>query len=109
MKRKVDRKTRVRARLRGKADKPRLSVFISNRHIYAQIIDDRKGETLVAARDKEVDAGKTIEVAQKVGELIAKKAKEKRIKKVVFDRGGHKYHGRVKTLAEAARKEGLEF
>lgn len=89
--------------------RPRLSVFVSNKHVYAQIIDDQKGRTLVSARDEEAGGGKTIEIAEKVGELIGKRAKEKKIKKVVFDRGGYRYHGRVKAIAEAARKEGLEF
>lgn len=106
---KVTRKTRTRKKVRAKSTRPRLSVFISNKHIYAQIINDEKGETLVAARDAEVGNGKTVGIAKKVGELLGKKAKEKKIREVVFDRGGYKYHGRVKTLADAARKQGLEF
>lgn len=106
---KGNRKIRVRARLRATSERPRLSVFISNKHIWAQIIDDAKGKTLVSVSDGEVGNGKSVEVAQKVGSLIGKKAKEKKIRKVIFDRGGYKYHGRVKALAEAAREEGLEF
>lgn len=105
----LNRKTRVRRRLRGRGHRPRLSVFISNKHIYAQIIDDQKGRTLFAAVDSEVGGGKGVAVAEKVGELLAKKAKEAKIKKVLFDRGGKKYHGRVKALAEGARTAGLEF
>lgn len=87
----------------------RLSVFVSNRHIWAQIIDDQKGHTLASASDLEVGGGKTVDVAVKIGELIAKKAKEAKIKKIVFDRGAKKYHGRIKALADAARKGGLVF
>jgi large subunit ribosomal protein L18 len=89
--------------------RPRLTVFISNKHIWAQIIDDQKGHTLVSANDKEVGGGKTVDVAYKVGALLAKKAVAKKITKVVFDRGRYKYHGRVRSLADAARKGGLIF
>ena len=109
------RHKRVRKKIFGTPERPRLCVFRSLRHIYAQIIDDTVGRTLVAAstlspelRGK-LKTGGNIEAARYVGELIAKKALEKGIKKVVFDRGGYKYHGRVKALAEAARKGGLEF
>lgn len=88
----------------------RLSVFRSAKHIYAQIIDDQKGETLVAASDLSLELrGKKMEVAEKVGEALAKKAQKIGIKKVAFDRGRYKYHGRVKALAEGARKGGLNF
>ncbi len=113
-KRKI-RHHRVRATIKGNKEKPRLSVYRSLKHIYVQIIDDEKGETLVAASDFEIKNKKDDkkitkqEIAQQVGELLAKKAKEKGIKKVVFDRGGFKYHGRIKMLAEKAREEGLEF
>ncbi|MEJ5186340.1 MAG: 50S ribosomal protein L18, partial [Candidatus Geothermincolales bacterium] len=97
----------------GTPDRPRLSVFRSNRHIYAQIIDDTVGHTLASAcsMEKEVDtAGKTkTEVAREVGLLLARRAREKGIEKVVFDRGGNLYHGRVKALAEGAREGGLVF
>lgn len=94
------RKMRVRRKLMRVSKLPRLTVFRSNRYIYAQVIDDRKGETLAAAGGKEPAA---------VGEAIAKKAKVKKIAKVVFDRGPYKFHGRVKAVAEAARKGGLKF
>ena len=104
------RHARVRSKLNGTASVPRLNVFRSNSNIFAQIIDDEKGITLVSASsiDKELklENGGNKEAATKVGELIAKKAK---VTKVVFDRGGYLYHGRVQALAEAARENGLEF
>jgi large subunit ribosomal protein L18 len=109
------RHIRVRERLSGTPDKPRLAVFRSLNHIYAQIIDDTAGHTLASATDLEAgvksqkDGKKKSEVAGLVGEALAKKAKEKGIATVVFDRGGFKYHGRVKAFAEAARKGGLTF
>lgn len=91
-------------------ERPRLCVFRSNKHIYAQIIDDEKGITLVSASDLELKSKKNrIETAFEVGKLIAKKALEKKIEKVVFDRSRYKYHGRVKSLAEGAREGGLKF
>lgn len=102
------RRKRVRRKLRSKSDRPRLSVFVSNKHIYAQVIDDKQGKTLAAARD--VDGpGKRIEVAARVGEIVARQAIKAGVKEVVFDRGGKKYHGRIKALAQGARKGGLEF
>jgi large subunit ribosomal protein L18 len=107
------RHARVRRKVFGTAERPRLNVFRSNKHIYAQIIDDVKAVTLVSAStlDKEFNLESTgnVEAAQKVGELVAKRALEKGIKSVVFDRGGYLYHGRVKALADAAREAGLEF
>ena len=107
------RHARVRSKLNGTATCPRLNVFRSNSNIFAQIIDDEKGITLVSASsiDKELklENGGNKEAATKVGELIAKRAKEANISKVVFDRGGYLYHGRVQALAEAARENGLEF
>ena len=107
------RHARVRAKVSGTTSVPRLNVFRSNGNIFAQIIDDEKGVTLVSAStiDKELKLtnGGNIEAANKVGELIAKRAKKAKIEKVVFDRGGYLYHGRVKALAEAARENGLEF
>jgi len=106
------RHRKVRAKINGTQDKPRLCIFRSNKHIYAQIIDDDKGFTITFASDLEVKDPKKVKkinLAQKVGELIADKAKDKKITKVVFDRGGFKYHGRVKSLADAARKQGLQF
>lgn len=107
------RHARVRAKVSGTPEVPRFNVFRSNQNIFAQIIDDTKGTTLVSAssidKDLKLANGSNIEAATKVGELIAKRAKEAKIKKVVFDRGGYLYHGRVKALAEAARANGLEF
>ncbi|AMM91326.1 50S ribosomal protein L18 [Peribacillus simplex] len=107
------RHARVRAKLSGTEARPRLNVFRSNKHIYAQLIDDAQGVTLASAStlDKEIsiEASSNAEAAQKVGELIAKRAVEKGFKAVVFDRGGYLFHGRVKALADAARENGLEF
>lgn len=106
---------RVRSRIRGTSERPRLSVFRSKKHIYAQVIDDESSRTLVSAStlDQEFKAtnkkGSTKEGAAGVGALVARKTLEKGIKRVVFDRGGYLYHGRVKALADAARKESLEF
>ena len=106
------RHTRVRGKITGTVQRPRLNVYRSLNHIYAQIIDAVKGVTLVAASSVEKDfgmAGGNKEAAKKVGELIAKRAAEKGITEVVFDRGGYVYHGRVKELAEGAREGGLKF
>ena len=108
------RKRRTRFRIAGaKNERPRLSVFRSGRHIYAQLIDDRAGETLATAstNEKELRAGKTwnVAAASGVGKKIAERALAKGVRQVVFDRGGYIYHGRVKALAEAAREGGLEF
>jgi large subunit ribosomal protein L18 len=106
------RQRKIRAKIYGTKDRPRLCIFKSNKHIYAQIINDDKGFTLVFTSDLEIQDSKKdkkIDLAQKVGKLIANKAKDKKITKVVFDRGGFKYHGRIKTLAEEARKQGLQF
>tara|TARA_Y100000310_G_C20441398_1_gene696294 strand:+ start:157 stop:495 length:339 start_codon:yes stop_codon:yes gene_type:complete len=104
------RKNRLRKKLRIRSSRLRLSVFVSGRHIYAQVIDDQKGATLVAVKEKDLDMqGKGIEVAKKVGELVGKKAKQKGVDKVVFDRGDRRYHGRIKSLADGARSAGLEF
>ena len=106
------RHRRVRGKVSGTPERPRLDVFRSSKHIYAQIIDDTTGNTLAAASslDKGFDAnGGNIDAASKVGEAIAKKALEKGIREVVFDRGGFVYHGRVKALAEGARKGGLQL
>ena len=108
-------KKRIRKTIRGSNDRPRMTVFRSNKHIYAQIIDDQKGHTLVSAsslspdfNEKEGNSTK-FDQAQLVGDLIADRAINKGINKVVFDRNGYQYHGRVKNLAEAARKKGLKF
>ena len=106
------RHTRVRGKITGTVQRPRLNVYRSLNHIYARIIGDVKGVTLVAASSVEKDfgmAGGNKEAAKKVGELIAKRAAEKGITEVVFDRGGYVYHGRVKELAEGAREGGLKF
>lgn len=107
------RHARVRNKVSGTKEIPRLNVFRSNSNIFAQIIDDSEGKTLVSASsiDKELslENGGNVEAAAKVGELIAKRAKEAKITKVVFDRGGYLYHGRIKALADAARENGLEF
>ena len=104
------RHERVTEKMFGTAECPRLCVFRSNTNIYAQIIDDSKGVTLVSASSLELKTKNVnIEAATKVGESIAKKATKAGIKKVVFDRGGYLYHGRVKALADAARANGLEF
>jgi large subunit ribosomal protein L18 len=108
-KRYKQRKARVRAKVAGTAARTRLSVYKSSCHIYGQLIDDDKGITLAAMSDLKIKTGKKVEKAGKVGEELAKKAIAKKIKKVTFDRNGFKYHGRVKELAEGARKGGLEF
>ena len=108
----LKRHKRVRGKISGTPERPRLNVFRSLNHIYAQVIDDVKGVTLVSASSTEKDfgvSGGNKEGAKKVGELIAKRAVEKGIEKVVFDRGGYVYHGRVKELAEGAREGGLKF
>jgi large subunit ribosomal protein L18 len=109
------RHERVRAKVKGTASRPRLCVFRSLSHIYVQVIDDDAGRTLVAASDVEKtpaaarDGKKKTDVAGAIGAMVAQRAREKGIEKVVFDRGGYRFHGRVKALAEAARKAGLRF
>ncbi len=109
------RHIRVRRRLAGTQERPRLAVFRSLNHIYAQVIDDTRGTTLVAASSIEAavkeqkDGKRKADISKLVGSLVAQRAKEKGITRVVFDRGGFKYHGRVKALADAAREGGLEF
>ena len=109
---------RIRAKISGTPERPRLNVYRSENHIYAQVIDDAKGATLVSATSVEKGKGTkgekrptggNVSSAKEVGKLIAERAKEKGIKKVVFDRGGYLYHGRVKALADAAREAGLDF
>lgn len=99
---------KVRKNISGSSDRPRVAVFRSNQHIYAQIIDDVKAVTLVSESDLNLKGSKK-EKAEKVGESLAKKAAQKMIKQVVFDRGGFKYHGRVESLAKGLRKGGIEF
>ena len=111
----VRRHARVRRRMTGNAERPRLSVFRSLHHVYAQLIDDATGKTIAAASTREKAVADGLEshsssaAAEKVGKVIAERAKEKGISAVVFDRGGYKYHGRIKALADAARGAGLEF
>ena len=106
---------RIRKKLRGTTERPRLAIFRSTAHIYAQVIDDVKGVTLVAASSLEKAAdgkkvtGGNLTAAKEIGKRVAERAKENGINKVVFDRGGYIYHGRVKALADAAREAGLEF
>lgn len=131
--RRLKRRSKIRTKIQGTKNRPRISIFRSLRHIYVQLIDDNSQKTIISAWDGEVKIGKkksktsnrvgvsnkdemnsrTLKdkelVAYKVGELIAKKAQEKKVKKVVFDRSGYKYHGRVKALACGVRKGGLEF
>ncbi|MCY9590712.1 50S ribosomal protein L18 [Paenibacillus chitinolyticus] len=110
----LKRHLRVRKKIQGTTARPRLNIFRSEKHIYAQIIDDVNGVTVASASTqdkelKEVSNGGNVEAARKVGELVANRAKEKGVSQVVFDRGGYLYHGRVQALAEAAREAGLEF
>lgn len=108
----VKRHKRVRAQISGTQQRPRLNVFRSANHIYAQVIDDTTGSTLCAAASNEKDfgaGGGNVEAAKKVGQLVAQRAMTKGIDTVVFDRGGYLYHGRVKALADAARDSGLKF
>ncbi len=102
-------KTRIRGKISGTAERPRMSVFRSNKGIYVQIIDDLAGNTLCAASSKGIEAANKTEQSAKVGEAIAKKAIENGISEVVFDRNGYLFHGRVKSVADAARKAGLKF
>jgi len=106
------RRARVRRKLRGTPERPRLSVYRSNKYIYAQVVDDIEGVTVAAASSQEPDLRSdrlNIETAAKVGTMVADRAKEAGVTTVVFDRGGYKYHGRLKALADAAREAGLEF
>jgi large subunit ribosomal protein L18 len=103
--------TRIREKLSGTTERPRLNVYRSLNHIYAQVIDDQKGETIVSASTLALKSktGGNVAAAKEIGKAIAERAKEKGIKRVVFDRGGFLYHGRIKALADAAREGGLEF
>jgi len=112
----LKRKSRTKKRIRGTPERPRLSIFRSAGHMYAQVIDDRSGKTLVDAssiskeiRPRMAKGGGNIQGAEIVGEFLARRALEKGIKRVVFDRNGFLYHGRVKALADSARQHGLEF
>ena len=103
--------SRIRAKLSGTTERPRLNVYRSLNHIYAQVIDDQKGETIASASSlaSKLKTGGNVATAKEIGKEIAERAVAKGIKKVVFDRGGYLYHGRVKALADAAREAGLEF
>ena len=102
---------RIREKLSGTSERPRLNVYRSLNHIYAQVVDDQKGQTLASASSLalKLKTGGNVSAAKEIGKAIAERAKEKGIKRVVFDRGGFLYHGRVKALADAAREAGLEF
>ena len=102
-------KARIRGRISGTAQRPRMSVFRSNKAIYVQLIDDLNGRTLCAADSKGIAEGTKVEISAKVGEKVAQKAQEMGITEVVFDRNGYLFHGRVKSLADAARTAGLKF
>ena len=113
---KLERRQKIRSRIRGKisgtTERPRLSVYRSNKEIYVQLIDDSKGSTLLAASTRDKDfarAGNKVEQGKAIGTALAKKAADKGITEVVFDRGGYLYHGRVKAVAEGAREGGLKF
>ena len=112
--RRTIRRLRVRRRVSGTIERPRLAVFRSSKHIYAQIIDDRNGQTLAAASSREAlapggEGSARIAVGRAVGKVLAERARQKGVSKVCFDRGGYLYHGRVKALADGARAGGLEF
>lgn len=108
-KQRISKHRRIRKNITGTADKPRVSVFKSGQHIYAQIIDDSKGITLASESDLKIKSGPKKEKASLVGESLAKKAVKAKITRVVFDRGGFVYHGRITALAEGLRKGGLQF
>ena len=109
-KNRAKRHNKIRSKVFGTGDAPRLNVFRSNKCLFIQLINDETNTTIVSINDKEIKSGKTkIDKAKEAGKLIAKKAKEKKIDKVVFDRGGYKYHGRVQAMADGAREEGLKF
>ena len=105
----IRRHARVRKTISGSDQRPRLAVYRSNRHIYAQLIDDDQARTLVAASDGEISGGTKTESAKAVGELLAERAKQAGIETAVFDRGGRLYHGRVAAVAEGAREKGLQI
>ena len=111
-KKRLVRKLRTRKKISGTTERPRLSVFRSLNHIYAQIINDENGNTLIQANSLEIKNNKSAtktEVAAEVGGLLGQRAKEKKVKQLVFDKNGYKYHGRIKALADSVRKEGVQF
>lgn len=105
----LHRNRRVRAKVSGTSEKPRLSVFKSLKSMYLQVIDDAAGKTLVSAKLSEIKGKNDVTGAEKLGELIAKKCKANKIEEIVFDRSGFRYHGKIKAIAEGARKGGLQF
>ncbi|MBI2022310.1 50S ribosomal protein L18 [Candidatus Daviesbacteria bacterium] len=105
----IQRHKKITKKISGSSDRPRVAVFKSGQHIYAQVIDDMKHATLVSGSDLKINSGTKTEKAKKVGEELAKKALKKNIKTVVFDRGGFKYHGRIAALAQGLREGGLQF
>jgi len=107
--RKIRRKAKIRTIIKGDATRPRLSVFKSNTAVFLQLIDDAIGKTIVSAHSREVKAGKDVNMEFETGKLIAQRALEKKVELVVFDRGGNKYHGRIKAVADGAREGGLKF
>ena len=108
-KRRHRRKRGIRKRVFGTAERPRLTIFRSNQHVYAQLIDDVRGQTLASASSHTLDKGSTVDAATQVGQQIGEKAKSAGVATVAFDRNGYRYHGRVKALADAVREAGLEF
>lgn len=104
----LQRRKRIRAKISGTSSRPRLSIFKSNKYIYAQVINDDKGETIFGLSDRNLKE-KNPEKSKVLGEMIAKKAKEKKINEVVFDRGGFSYHGKIKAIADAVREGGIKF
>lgn len=107
----IRRHRKIRSSMHGTSQRPRLCVFRSNQHIYAQLVDDDKAKTILSASDKDLKSkkGKKSEIAKELGKLVAKKAMEKKISEIVFDRGGVIFHGRIKAVADGAREEGLKF
>lgn len=106
----MQRKKRIRAKISGTSERPRLSIFRSHKHFYVQLVDDTKGAVLASFSDRELDAkAKKGEIAKEIGRRLAQKAKEQKIEAIVFDRSGYKYHGHVKALAEEMRAQGIAF
>jgi len=104
------RKNRIRAKISGTKNRPRASIFRSNKHIYVQLIDDVNAKTILSASDVEMDNhGKNVKMSEEIGRLLADKCKKSNIKEIVFDRNGKKYHGRIEALAKSARNSGLKF
>ena len=112
IRRRNKRKIRIRKKIKGSAERPRMSIYKSNRYVYIQVIDDEKGHTITSASNKEKELSKiksNVKEIGNLGEVISQRLKEKKISQVVFDRNGYKYHGIIKTVADAARKAGIQF